>query len=1017
MSGILLLIWSSILQAGYISFSGPLDVSGHTQQGQTGYTNFNANGPLEQSNVVQLYAEDLNKTLSGNLSVDALITGAITLTQGNTGTPGTIATGTVIDSWYFHMDPSVTQTVNNISITFDVPILGVIHSNARLDATDATLTTTTCNGSCTFVSNARGTMENIDSLTISADRLTLTIDALRVSNNNNFSDDFRIITEGSATVPVTLSYFKASSTDSGVLFNWSTTTEAGNLGFDLFAETQGQLELLNPEFIPSDVVDAVEPQHYSFESKTVGADVFWLADTDISGNQTIHGPFSLDKAFGRKAETKRIDWKGIRAEHHLKRESRSAVRTDGTLPGDIGSLLLVVTEAGLHRVTYEQLLAAGLDLEGARKNEIALLNRGQAIPVSVVIPGSNTFGNGAFVEFVAETTNSLYSKHNIYVLTVDQTLAKTGKTVKAKPKNGVAPVSHYLATRSVARQRQYSFASPNGDPWYDDRLLAINGPVRRDYDVVLDHYVETAAGSELKLMVWGVTNFPESPDHHLQVEFNGEVVADRYFDGLVDMPIDAELSEGLVREGSNTLTLHLPHDMGVQADLVNLEGYRVRYPRAFVAESDRLSFSAAGRVFEVTGFSSEQVEVYRQQRDGSLERLSEFEVHATEAGYSVRFAGTVHAANYHVVGESALLTPGLESPPSDFIEVTGARYHIISHADFIGADLDRLVAAREAEGYSVQVVDVETLYAAYSHHITDPLAIQAYLKDVYAEGADYVLLVGGDTYDYHDYLGQDAISFIPSLYAQTDALIRFSPVDALYTDIDGDLMPDMAIGRFPVRNSQDVATMVDQTLAYSNQVSTRTAVFAADAYDQVQGLDFMQDSENAVDRLPFDWQIELAYVDEQGVSGARNTLLDSINSGVALIAFFGHSGPTTWTFNGLLNTIDVANLENSGKPTVVTQFGCWNTYFVSPTADTLGHSFLLSGQRGAAAILGASTLTKAVSEAELSGLLFDELMQPGTSLGEAILNAKRDYGDLKPYQLDVILGWTLLGDPALVIEP
>lgn len=49
--------------------------------------------------------------------------------------------------------------------------------------------------------------------------------------------------------------------------------------------------------------------------------------------------------------------------------------------------------------------------------------------------------------------------------------------------------------------------------------------------------------------------------------------------------------------------------------------------------------------------------------------------------------------------------------------------------------------------------------------------------------------------------------------------------------------------------------------------------------------------------------------------------------------------------------------------------------------------------------------------------MFDELLKPGMTLGEAILRAKRRYAADKPHQLDVILGWTLLGDPTLVIEP
>jgi hypothetical protein len=47
--------------------------------------------------------------------------------------------------------------------------------------------------------------------------------------------------------------------------------------------------------------------------------------------------------------------------------------------------------------------------------------------------------------------------------------------------------------------------------------------------------------------------------------------------------------------------------------------------------------------------------------------------------------------------------------------------------------------------------------------------------------------------------------------------------------------------------------------------------------------------------------------------------------------------------------------------------------------------------------------------------LIKYLPKPGMTLGEAILRAKRDVAAEKPDQLDVILGYQLLGDPLLVV--
>jgi hypothetical protein len=60
---------------------------------------------------------------------------------------------------------------------------------------------------------------------------------------------------------------------------------------------------------------------------------------------------------------------------------------------------------------------------------------------------------------------------------------------------------------------------------------------------------------------------------------------------------------------------------------------------------------------------------------------------------------------------------------------------------------------------------------------------------------------------------------------------------------------------------------------------------------------------------------------------------------MALTSFFGHSGPTEWTFDGPLASAEIGALSNADRPKVVTQRGCWNTYYVAPTANTMAHQF------------------------------------------------------------------------------
>jgi hypothetical protein len=135
------------------------------------------------------------------------------------------------------------------------------------------------------------------------------------------------------------------------------------------------------------------------------------------------------------------------------------------------------------------------------------------------------------------------------------------------------------------------------------------------------------------------------------------------------------------------------------------------------------------------------------------------------------------------------------------------------------------------------------------------------------------------------------------------------------------------------------------------------------------------------------------------------------------VNFIGHSDTASWTFSDLFNTSDAMGLTNAGRPFVTVQWGCWNTYYVDPVNKTLSDALLLSGDRGAALVLGATTLSENESEAALGRLLTPLLAQPGMTVGEALQRAKSALAAATPGLLDVQLGWTLMGDPALIIEP
>jgi len=818
------------------------------------------------------------------------------------------------------------------------------------------------------------------------------------------------------TVPVTVASFRARPADNGVQFDWTTATETANVGFYLYGEVNGSWQRLHSQLIPSPRIDSLVPQTYSHTIRGVTATQFSLGEVDIRGNEFLHGPYQLARQYGQVVTPEPINWRNVQLES-LTSAFRSvqgppvrAIQMASPPAYELG-----VDVTGLYRVTYEDLLAAGLDLNGVPAASLALTNQGNTVALRVAAgktPG--VFGPGGFIEFFGEALDTLYTTTNIYRLTLDPTKALRVSEVTILP-SGVAPTS-YPNKHVIEENKEYSFSAPNSDPWYDSPILAFTSPAAKSFTIPVDRLAKSG-GATLHLNLWGVTDWPGSTlDHHIIVSFNGVAVADRTFDGLVDASMKVSLSAGVVREGANTLTITVAGDTGFDFDLVHVESYGLTYPRAFVSENNRLTFVGNAGKFEVSQLTSPDVVVYGMNGRTPIRFTQVSTVPTGSGAFRAIFAGfSGRTTTYLVSTVGALRKPSLAlARPQVDLLAGRATYLVISHPSFLDG-LDALVAARRTQGFTVKVVNVEDIYAQYSGGVFNPAALRRYLRVARQRlGVTHVLLVGGDTYDYHDYLGVGSTSFVPTLYAQTDDIVRFAPSDGLLADVDGDQVPDLAIGRFPVRTRQELAVMITKTLAYSSR--GKRSVFAADAMDEATS--FSQLSDEMLATLPPTWsvQAQTAHIDQLGLSGARTTLLSAMNQGVALTNYVGHSALTVWSFANLFSAQDAAALTNSA-PMLSLQWGCWNAYHSVPQYNTLSHNLLLAGPQGAAAVVGASTLTRIASDRAMSLRVLSNLTKQGQTLGQAIVAAKRSLVATEGNQKDVVLGLTLLGDPALMIEP
>ncbi len=830
------------------------------------------------------------------------------------------------------------------------------------------------------------------------------------STNPGEVEDYQI---SAATLPVTLAWVESVPSGGGLAVRFATATETANAGFRIWG-TNGQGKRALLASLRSQGADSFAPQHYETtvrDSRLAGLVAIEIEDMSLFGENRTHGPFAVGSTFGRVPEANSIDWAAIRSEtgavSHIDR-MHSAEATGvggGGLASMLGSSapalakgLLLVRDEGIHRVTFEELLSAGIDLSGVPASRIAVVDDGVGVPRHVETVGGS-FGLGSYIEFVARPRLTLTSPVDAYVLTTNAREAIAVSSVD--PGHGGSGVTASLDLYHT--DRIYSPASPNGDPWYDERILAWGeaATLSRGFDLP-----NLASGTvSLRVKVWGYGDQGgAAPDHHVIVRVNGTEVAQHFFDGLTSWEPDIDVSAQVSATG-NVLEVLVPADTGYAYDYIAFEGFELSYTRATVARSERFQGTVPPmRAFSIGGFADgDSVAVWK-----ATGKTMTRELRQPVRGAVVAAGGP---GNVYAASQNALYSPGI-SPgvPAAQLKST-AEYLIVTHPSLAGATAD-LVALEESRGFATEVVTTDKIFAAYSDHASSAEALKSFLSASLARGnLRYVLLVGADTSDPYDHLGLGSISFVPTDYRNFTPVVTFSPTDESLVDRWNDGLGDVPIGRLPARTPAELEAVVAKLYEWEAAIGAGrpSALLVAGLSDSERAIASVNEAYAA---SLSGWNTVLAQVDDSNTATVRQQALDAISAGAHLVSYVGHSSMGQWDFTPILKWQDVETLTNAGLPNLFTAWGCWNSYYVEPTIESLSARLLREPDAGAAGAIGATTLTSESSHRLLGNLFFARVNAGARTVGQAFHGAKQDLQQ-QGGAADAILGMTLLGDPAM----
>jgi hypothetical protein len=560
-------------------------------------------------------------------------------------------------------------------------------------------------------------------------------------------------------------------------------------------------------------------------------------------------------------------------------------------------------------------------------------------------------------------------------------------------------VQSFPLTIERKERKIYFSALLNGEAGNFFGPLIANAPVTQTLNVFALEQ-NSSADARLAIALQGVTRQP----HQVTIEINGRFLGYINFANREHTVAQFTLALALLRRGPNEIKLSAP----TSSDVSLLDYVRLTYPRRFQAENDTLNFTlAAGQTARVNGFSTPAIRVL-DITDPDAVRELQIKTRA-EAAEANGYGFTVQADAERVLlalseRRLARVAAVTRNQPSRWQEYSGADFVIITHRDFL-ASAERLAGARRRAGLSVAVVDVEDIYDEFSFGAHTAQALKDFLRwarEHWPRAPRFALLVGDGSTDPRNYFGYGDFDFLPAKLL--DAGSMETAADGWLADFNDDGLPELAVGRLPVRTAAEAETVIAKLINFAPESSARGALLVTDRYD---GYDFAAASQRLQAELPGAMNVQTINRADGAAEEVRGRIIQAINQGPLVVNFSGHGSVEVWTGSGLLRTQDAAALTNQTRLSLFVMTTCLNGYYIDPLQASLAEAVLLRASGGAVAVLASTSLTGPDPQDALNRQFYRSLFS-GQTIGEALNAAKAAVADP-----DVRHSYVLFGDPTL----
>jgi hypothetical protein len=653
---------------------------------------------------------------------------------------------------------------------------------------------------------------------------------------------------------------------------------------------------------------------------------------------------------------------------------------------------LQIKEDGVYRLTEQDLTAAGIGVDVFKINNLRLSQDGQIVP-AIIADNS--------LIFYGYAPESRYVTERPYIL-------ETGKTGLEMPEVFLnefdGPViSSVSQTLHLEENHEYAGEArreDNDDVWFWYKLR------QQDvFQVEVNLSAVENSPATVRVNAWGFTFDREiDGDHSFDLSINDIPVGSVVWDGQTFNTSETEIPGGILRLGSNKLTIDNRPEGASFLDIMLINWIELTYLAPAEAVNDRLNFPANRGVVQLDNFSSKPIILNITNRL-TLEQIINWRYEEDKV-----YLPIAEEMDIIALGPDGFLAPKIEPMrASGWHDENLQADLIIVTTDELAPSLAPLVQAREKQGLKVALVPVEEIYDEFGYGEASPESVRRFVTYAYENWREpkprYLFLVGDATTDFHGNLGDLPPNTVPSLIVP----VQFSGEtvsDSRLVDIDGDMRPEMAVGRWPSRTTKEVESLVERTLAYEKGQASNRAIFATDG-SEARFSDIAENLTRSSDLLEGQYTI---------LNGSpASEIASEWNNGSWLTTYIGHGSISRWGKDGKfeLDSVEKLTIET---PPIVLQLTCLTGLFSHPEQISLSEA-MLAHPNGPVLTVAATSLTLSGHQEPFAMELLQQLQNPNiVRIGDAFQEAKLSLEIENSNGLREISDtFALLGDPSTII--